>query len=370
MQCCKSGWAHSNPKRGAQIKRKTQVYIFFLVGVVLAYFAYKLVAPYLIPILGSIVAALLIFPVYRWFNKKYVKNKSLASLIIVIVFILLIGIPAGFLINAFAREAYSAYIEAKKLVSGGAEFECTKEGAVCNFVHKIEGYTNEPQFQYYIQEAGKRVSSYLLAYGQSFILAIPGKLVDLFIFFFFLYYFLRDGKYILERIRNFLPLRKNDRDNLVRTTKGIIYAILYGTFVTAVIQGIVGGLGFWVLGLNSPVFWAIIMAFFALLPIGAGIVWVPASLYLVAFGLINDQNSMIIKGVILFAYGLLVISTIDNLIRPKLISGHTKVHPLIIITGLIGGLAMFGFVGLFIGPLILTLLIAIFEIMKEAEYAV
>jgi predicted PurR-regulated permease PerM len=291
-------------------------------------------------------------------------------MVVLIIFIIIVAVPAGFLLNAFAREAYSAYLEGRKLIATGADIQCTTEGAFCNFVNTVNAYTAEPQFQYYMQEAGERISAYLLEYGQSFVLAIPGRVIDLFIFLFFLFYLLKDGSKFVDKIEEILPLRKKDKEKLMKSTMGIIYAILYGIFLTSIVQGFVGGLGFWALGLNSPIFWGIVMAFFSILPIGAGVVWVPASVYLVAFGLINDQTSMIIKGIILFVYGLLVISGIDNLIRPKLISGKTKVHPLIVITGLLGGLLMFGFVGLFIGPLILTLLIAIFEILREAEYAV
>jgi len=330
------------------------------------YFSYRLVLPFILPIIGSIIVALLIYPLYSKLNKK-IKNKSICSLLVVIFFILLIGVPAGFLLNSFAKEAYSAYLEAKKLSYGGFDVKCT-EGAICGFAKQVQEYISDPQIKYYLQQAGERINKYLLEYGSSFILTIPGRIVDLFIFIFFLYYLLKDGAQISDAFKNILPLDQKHKEKLIATTKGTIYAILYGIFLTSLIQGFVGGLGFWALGLNSPVFWGIIMAFFAMIPIGTGIVWVPASLYLILSGVINNQMPLAFKGVLLFIYGLLVVSTIDNLLRPKLISGKTKAHPLVVFTGIIGGIAMFGFIGIFIGPLALTLLLFIVELLREANH--
>jgi len=353
-------------KRG-EMDKKNQLYLFIAAGLLLLYFSYRLVFPFIVPVIASIIVALLIYPAYNWLN-CYVKNRSVCSLLVVIVVVLIIGVPAGFLLNSFAKEAYSAYLEAKKLSYGGFEIKCN-EGALCDFAVNIQKYISDPQIKYYFQQAGDRINKYLLEYGSNFILALPKWVVDIFIFLFFLYYLLKDGEKLSENIIRSLPLGRKNRERLVSTTKGTIYAILYGVFLTALIQGLVGGLGFWALGMDSPVFWGIVMAFFAMIPVGTGIVWVPASLYLVAIGLMNDQSALTIKGLLLFAYGLLIISTIDNLLRPKLISGKTKAHPLVVFTGIIGGIAMFGFFGIFIGPLILTLLIFIIELLKEANNA-
>jgi len=139
---------------------------------------------------------------------------------------------------------------------------------------------------------------------------------------------------------------------------------MYGGVVIALLQGILGGILFWIIGIPSPVFWGAIMAFLAIIPVvGAFIVYVPAGIILVLSG-------SVAKGIIVILVGSLVISQVDNVIRPYLISGRTSLHPLLLFFTILGGIALFGLLGLIIGPMIaagFTILLQVFEMRLHPD---
>jgi predicted PurR-regulated permease PerM len=141
---------------------------------------------------------------------------------------------------------------------------------------------------------------------------------------------------------------------------------VFGQLFVALALGFVAIIGFYVFGVPFPIFWGVMTAFFALIPpVGTAIIWVPASLYMVLSGYLTQDYITIAKGVGLFVYGVLIISTIDNILRIKIIQAKADVHPLIFIAGVIGRVNLFGVVGLFLGPILLPLLITYFETFRE-----
>jgi predicted PurR-regulated permease PerM len=131
-------------------------------------------------------------------------------------------------------------------------------------------------------------------------------------------------------------------------------------------QGVAALIGFYIFGVSLPILWGVLTAFFALIPaVGTAIIWVPASLYLVLSGYLTQDYITIANGIMLFLYGVLIISTIDNILRVKILEAKADVHPLIVIAGMIGGVNLFGVIGLFLGPILLPLLITYFETFRE-----
>src|SRR3989338_2864986 len=182
----------------------------------------------------------------------------------------------------------------------------------------------------------------------------------------FSYLVFRDGENITKRIINWLPFRKKTVNKLTNQFKKITYTIVFAQLFVALAQGIVGMAGFYIFGVPLAIFWGVVTAFFALVPtIGTAVIWVPASLFLVLSGYLSQNYIMVAKGAGLFVYGLLVISTIDNLLRIKIIHVKAEVHPIIVISGVIGGISLFGIIGLFVGPILLSMLITYFETFKE-----
>jgi len=175
-----------------------------------------------------------------------------------------------------------------------------------------------------------------------------------------LFFLFRDGEQLMEKIKTLLPFSTTERENILKRIVDMIHATIYGGIVVALVQGGLGGLGFLIVGLPAPLFWGTVMAFFSFVPIvGTALVWFPAVVILFAQG-------TYLKGVILLAWGMIIVSLSDNFLRPILIGGRTQVHTLLLFFGILGGLRVFGFLGLIAGPLVITICLALIDIYTTA----
>jgi len=171
-----------------------------------------------------------------------------------------------------------------------------------------------------------------------------------------IYYFLKDGRLLVNYIHERLPLMDEQKKQIETRIKEMIIAAIYGGLAVGVAQGILGGLAFFILGIPAPVFWGSAMAILSLVPVfGSFTIWGPASVLLFLSG-------SYAKGIGLFLFGVLVISTVDNILKPLIIGGRTKLHMLLIFFSVLGGIKFFGFVGFVLGPIITVLCISFLEI--------
>jgi predicted PurR-regulated permease PerM len=171
-----------------------------------------------------------------------------------------------------------------------------------------------------------------------------------------LYYLFKDGSTLFEGLKEIAPLPSKEKDLLIQRFKDMIYATIYGGILIAIIQGILGGLSFWVLGLPSPIFWGTAMALFSFIPVGGtALIWAPAGIILLIGG-------AVLKGILLLGIGVFVISMVDTLLKPFFISTRTNIHPLLLFFAVLGGIQAFGLIGLIAGPLIATLFLTLIEI--------
>ena len=176
--------------------------------------------------------------------------------------------------------------------------------------------------------------------------------------FYLLFYFLRDRSAILDEIRRYVPLTETETDGLFARVSDTIHGVVFGTVVTAVVQGTFGGLIFWLLGLPNPVFWGTVMGLLSLVPVlGAFVVWVPAAAYLALSGAWG-------KAALLTAFGTVVIGGIDNVLHPMVAGGRLQLHTVTALIAIVGGLLLFGASGLILGPLAVTLTIAVLQIWR------
>jgi predicted PurR-regulated permease PerM len=175
---------------------------------------------------------------------------------------------------------------------------------------------------------------------------------------FSMYYFFKDGELIIENIKRLIPLTANQINVTFKQLREVIQATMYGGLVVAMIQGLLGGILFAIIGIPSAVFWGAIMAFLSIIPfLGAFIIYIPAGLILILSG-------SFVKGLVVIIIGSIVISQIDNLLRPYLISGRTSLHPLLLFFAILGGIYLFGILGLVLGPLIAAVFIIILKILE------
>jgi predicted PurR-regulated permease PerM len=188
-------------------------------------------------------------------------------------------------------------------------------------------------------------------------------LVSFFVMLYLLFFFLRDGAALTWRIRDAIPLEMQIKRSLFSMFTTVIRATVKGNIVVAMLQGALGGLIFWFLGIHAPVLWGTLMAFLSLLPaVGAALVWLPVAIYFLATGAVW-------QGVLLIAFGVLVIGLVDNILRPVLVGKDTKMPDYVVLVSTLGGMALFGLNGFVIGPVIAAMFMAAWDIFLKAREA-
>ena len=246
-------------------------------------------------------------------------------------------------------------------------YSCTDtDSKVCLLLNQAEKFSVEQLSKFGFD---KQIQKFLPVFEEKithFILNIPIIMAGIFMTLVITFFILRDWENILKKIVSFLPMRKKTIKRLIDEFENITHAVIYAQLFVALVQGIVATVGFYILGVPFPLILGVVVAFCALIPaIGTVIIWFPASLYLILMGYFSQDYLILSKGVILFFYGLFIISTIDNILLAKIVHSKTKINQIIVIIGVIGGISMFGVVGIFIGPILLPLLITYFETFKE-----
>jgi predicted PurR-regulated permease PerM len=212
----------------------------------------------------------------------------------------------------------------------------------------------------FIADTAKKSSDWLVSGATNFVMGTTNFFVSIIIIIFTMFFFFVDGSRMMEKIMYWTPLpNKYDRE-IFKKFRDVSYSTMISTFVTAIAQGLVGAIGFMIAGL--PAFFpGLLMGFFSLMPyIGSGFIWFPTGVYLLFSG-------QVWQGVFILAWGTLVVSVIDNVIRGYIIKGKAQVHPIFIILSILGGISLFGFWGVFLGPLIISLAVTVFHIY-ELEY--
>ncbi|MEK6826846.1 MAG: AI-2E family transporter [Nanoarchaeota archaeon] len=334
--------------------KKHSKYFFIASFIVILLVSIILAWPFVGAIFGAIVLAYLFYPVYN-FVLKIIRNETISALITSITVIVILIFPILFIGNAVFNEAADLFIQVKNI--NFAEIE--EKYLSTLFGEKLSeniGLSGS------IKEALDRLTTALLQKTGEFIFTLHEKILQLFVTFFITFYLFKDGRGLLFSIKEALPLKRKYKNEIADKFNDTIYATIYGVVLTAIVQGIVGGIGLWIFNVSSPILWTLVMIILSMLPfIGAAFVWLPAAIIKLATG---DA----VNGVGLLLYGLLIVSTIDNIIRPKIIGSRSKVHPALILIGVLGGIKLFGIVGIIIGPLILSILTVFFEIYTSEEF--
>lgn len=322
--------------------------------------ALLLVWPYITAVLTSIILAYIFYPVYHWLNKK-IKRENVSSFIVAILIILLISLPLGFILFEVAKEANVNYVILKQEIMSGTllNFPCEK-GIICAGVNKLKEITSQLDVRYYLENSLKKATTYIAEGAFNFIFSIPKRLIDIFLTLFILFFLFRDGETILKSIEKATPLKKTQKDKIFKKMHEVTKGIVYGFFVIAIIESIIGAITFKLFGVTSPIMWGIVMGILALAPgIGPTLVWVPAVIIKFLDGSSGAAIGIIIGGII--------ISVIDTFLKPKVIGDRSNIHPIIMILGMLGGISLLGFIGVIVGPLILSLLVVFITMYKKTE---
>ncbi|MEM2916194.1 MAG: AI-2E family transporter [Candidatus Woesearchaeota archaeon] len=334
-------------------------YFFIILFIFVAALTFWVAKPFINALLASAVVAYVFHPLYAWLN-RHIKRKNISALIVSAVILLLFIGPLLLIIQSAAPDARYVYVRAKQKILTGEIIDVAcpldAESAVCRLQGKLQEFVQQPDVKYYLSDVVSRVTNFIIAKLSEIVFALPSIFLNLFVTFFAVFYFLRDGEGLIEYIKRLVPIKKKHRAHIFPKLQETAKAVIYGSLVIAVVQGVLGGIGFLVFGISSPLLWGMLMALFALVPfVGTAVIWLPAAILLIAAGSAEGNPAVIWKGVGLLLYGFFIISGIDNVLKPILIGDRAGVHPVLILIGVLGGLTVFGVVGFIIGPLVLAL---------------
>lgn len=334
---------------------------FFLALVILTTLAFfGLIATFLMPLFWAVVLAVVFQPVHQWWLRKTGGRGSLASVFTIFTIILLVILPLSLVFLALSREALVLY---DRILTGEIDL-----GAPVRAAEDLLPVATErlERFGFELEQAREGLSNVAVVASRWIAqqaLAIGQDAVRVFIMFalmlYVLFFFLRDGARILQGVVRALPLGDERERALFRKFAEVSRATIGGALLVAAIQGAIGGVVFWILGIPAPVFWGVIMTILSFLPaVGASLVWGPAAVILVVTG-------SPVKAVILFLVGLLVIGIVDNVLRPILVGRYTQMPDFLILVSTLGGLAVFGLSGVVIGPVIAAFFLAVWEMFAR-----
>jgi predicted PurR-regulated permease PerM len=333
--------------------------VLFLLAV-LGYLTYQIMSPFFAPLAWAAVFSIVLYPVYL-FLARLIRIRSVASAATVALLLVMIIGPFTYLTSVLVGEiqVFSAKMDTGGFGSVDEALAKIKSLSVMQKIGpyvRLEDVTKETVLES-VRKLGKSVLeslslkiTNLIAAGLSFVIMI-----------FATFFLLKDGAALLERIRNYMPFSETQKDRLARQIKDMVVSTVYGGVVVAVLQGVLGGLAFYAIGLEAPVLWGVAMSIMSFVPmIGTFAIWGPAAVYLALEG-------DLFHGVILFAYGVFVISMVDNILKPVIIGSRTKMHTLMILFSVLGGIRFFGMIGLVMGPLITAVFMSVFEIASELD---
>ena len=320
------------------------------------YVCYLLVLPFLSALGWALTLSVLVAPLHRRLERR-VRYSNLSAAISVLLLALMVILPVVLLGRQLLVELGAGFAAVQdQFASGDLQRRLESHPWLAHMISRIEGSID-------VRAIVGNVASWLTNLGGSFIRESLSHLMTAVLTFYLLFYFLRDRSTAQRQVKAYSPLADHETDRLIECASDTIHAVVFGTLLAAAAQGALGGLVFWLLGLPNPLFWGVVMALLAIVPLlGAFVVWVPAAAYLVLTGEWG-------KAAILVALGTIVIGGIDNLIHPILAGGRLRLHTVPTFFSIVGGLLLFGASGLIIGPLIVMLTLTLLEIWRERVHA-
>jgi len=294
---------------------------------------YLLATPFLQPVGWAVTLAILFFPLHMRIESK-LKNRDLAAFVSVSVVALIVVLPTFFVGQRLAHEA----------VAHSRIFE----GRVPSVAMRHSVETIMERYHIDLSSLAGAGSSWVTSLTTHFVVNSTFQILGLVLIFYFLFYCLRDRVAAIGFLRRVSPLEDSEMDRLLSGVVDTVHATALGTLAMAIVQGVLGGLMFWWLGLSAPVLWGVIMGLLAIVPVlGAFVVWVPAAGFLILTGAYTDA-------VILAVWGIGVVGTIDNFLYPMVVGHRLGLHTVLAFIAMISGMMLFGSIGIILGPVILT----------------
>jgi predicted PurR-regulated permease PerM len=340
---------------------------FFALLSLILYGAFLILTPFLTAITWAVILAILVYPLYAGLLQLMRGRATLAAITVIVVITLIVILPGVELVRFLADETVSLVQSVRSLL----DEEGKQEWLAKPWVKEVLGWWNMVSFRLVdfkinwkelLVQGAQSSSTFLVTQVKGIAQNVLAFTINFIIALFTLFFVLRDGAEFLSRVQRLLPMDREHQERLLRNVVDAVTAVVHGTLVVATVQGLLAGLAYWALGVPFAALWGVVTAFAALLPVGGStMVTVPASIYLFLQG-------ETVRGLILLIWSLGVVGMVDNILKPLLIGNRLGVPVLFLFFGILGGLALFGALGIILGPAVFALLRALLDLYSE-EYS-
>ena len=341
---------------------------FFALLSLILYGAFLVLTPFLTAIIWAMILAILFYPLYAWLLRLLRGRATLAAIIVIVCITLLVIVPGLELAWFLSDEAVLLVKSVRSLMTEDGKQEWLAQP----WVQQLIGWWNAISFSLIdfkinwkegLMQGAQKSSAFVVGQITGIAQNVLLFAVNFFVALLTLFFLLRDGRDFFWKCQRLLPMDREHQQRLLKNIVDAVLAVIHGSFVVAIVQGLLAGLAYWFLGVPFAVLWGVVTGFFALLPVGgSALVSIPASIYLFLQG---DT----VRGIILLAWCLGFVGTIDNVLKPLLIGNRLGLPVLFLFFGILGGLSLFGPVGIILGPVLFALLRALLDLYLEGMQA-
>jgi predicted PurR-regulated permease PerM len=321
------------------------------------YLCWMMLKPFIGVLLWAGVLTVTFEPVHARLLRR-TNRPDLSAALTCLIVVLTIGVPLALITWAILHEIMPALVN---IQAGLGELLSPTSPLTGPAIQWLGERVDLEQVRAQVSEQFGSIGTWAASRTLNIVGGVVGTVVEAVFVLFVMYYLFRDGRQVREALSSVIPLRHRQTYDIFLRTREVIGASVYGVLVIAAIQGALGGLAFWALGLPSAIVWGIGMMFMSLIPVlGAFVIWIPAAIFLFVGG-------AWVKALLLTLWGVFVIGMIDNFLRPKLVGGRAKLHELFIFFAVLGGLQVFGLLGIVLGPVVLAIALALLDAFRHPE---
>ena len=342
---------------------QTQRRLFILLLLALFVLILFIFRPFLMSLTLGTLFAVLFYPLYQWFLKLFRNYRYVASFFSTLIVVLFIFVPIS-LVGSLVASQLSGIVEHQVIpfIERGELIDLLQKWNVNIKSHMAqieEAFSIQINLKALTATAIKKGAQIVSQYSPNVLAQTIGFAIQSFITLIVVFFLFVEGKGLFLELIRISPLKESHEVTLATEMKNMIYSVIYGSFVTAIVQGILAGVGFYFLGIRGYLVWGTLTFLFSFIPIlGAGSVWIPATIILFLLG---ETKS----GIILMIYGAVIISGVDNILKPLLIGSRNKIHPLLLFLSIVGSLLLLGPVGILFGPVVIAMFMAALKIYKQ-----
>jgi len=332
--------------------------MFYGIIAVLAYLSYLIFEPFLTALAWAIVLVVVFYPVHEWLAWRW--GQTMAAIASTAAVTLILIVPSLLVMGAFVKQGVSAVQEIQQGFSG-SHFQWVNSlwAQIQQRFPEASPGDLATTLQRYAEQAAAYVATRLgavLRHTAVFLFHLSVTMLAMF-------YLFRDGDSIVKRLRELLPFEDDHRARMINEARDLIFASVISTLVAAAVHAVIGGLAFALTGVPSPIFWGVMMGFFSLVPVvGSSLIWVPAAIGLIAGG-------HIARGILLILICGLLVALVDNVVRPWLISGRAEMGGLVVFISVLGGISVFGLLGVVLGPIVVATTASLLDLYMPSARA-